>query len=155
MAHYARQASPWEVCVRVVSPPNVVELGCYPPESTDAVGGHLVVLVEDAFLVDASLGQVTDANPAVRVPAVFVGELMPRGGPLRDVYQFPVPEAALQYEARGMSRDYRTSPDWGPSLEREVARTSIIAHVGEYARRQGITDGLPEGPYLRLLGRFS
>jgi hypothetical protein len=97
------------------------------------------VLVEDAFLVDASLGQVSDAQPAVRVPPVFVGELMPRGGLLREVYQFTTPEADLQYEARGMARDYRTSPDWGPSPEREAARASIIAHIDEYARRQGIT----------------
>jgi hypothetical protein len=47
MSHYARQARPWEVCLRVASPPNLIELGCYQPESVDEVGGHLVVLVED------------------------------------------------------------------------------------------------------------
>jgi hypothetical protein len=137
MAHYRRLARPWEVCVHVLSPPNHIELGCSPPESADAVGGHLVVLVEDAFLVDASLGQVSDAHPDIQLPPVFVGRLAP--GPLREVEEFQPPGARLRYQARSMSTDYRISPDWGPSPEREAARTSIIAHIDEYARRQGIT----------------
>lgn len=96
-----------------------------------------MVLVEDAFLVDASLGQVSDAHSEIQLPPVFVGTLAP--GPLHDVEEFRTPGAFLQYEARTMSRDYRISPDWGPSPEREAARTSIIAHIDEYARRQGIT----------------
>lgn len=139
MAHYQRAARPWEVCVQLMSPPYHIELGCYPSDSADDIGGHLVVLVEDAFLVDASLGQVTDANPALRVPPVFVGELMPPSGPLRDLYQFSIPGAVLQYEARSMSTDYRASLDWGPSPEREAARTAIITQIEGYCRLHSIS----------------
>jgi hypothetical protein len=138
MAHYGCRGRPWEVCVRVVKPPFQTELGCYSPQSEDGVGGHLVTLVEDAFLVDASLGQITDGNPHLLVPPVFVGELMPPGGPLRTAYQFSTPSAELHYEARPMSRDYRLSLDWGPSPERATAATSIIAKIDAYCRVQGI-----------------
>lgn len=139
MDHYQRPAHPWEVCVQILSPPYHIELGCYPPESADTIGGHLVVLVEDAFLVDASFGQIKDANPNISGPPVFVGELMPPGGPLRDDYQFATPFGALQYEARAMSSDYRTSADWGPSPERRAARDSIIAQITGFSRLHRIS----------------
>jgi hypothetical protein len=138
MAHYTRQARPWEVCAHVVNPPFHLELGCSPPESDDTVGGHLVVLVEEAFLVDSSLGQVTDVNPAFKMPPVFVGELMPPGAPIRDLYQFSTPGGALQYEARKMSKDYRTSLDWGQSPERDAARTSIVTQIDGFCRLHNI-----------------
>jgi len=37
--------------VRVVNRPFHLDLGCSEPESEDSVGGHLVAVVEDAFLV--------------------------------------------------------------------------------------------------------
>jgi len=54
------------------------------------------------------------------------------------VYQFLTPGTALQYEARAMSRDYRKSPDWGISPEREGAGASIIRHIEEYCRLHSI-----------------
>ena len=134
LEHYDRLASPWEVCLHVVRLPYHLEVGCHPPESSDGVGGHLVALVEDSFLVDASLRQVTDTNPALRVPHVFVGELMPKGTSLRDVYDFSIAGAALRYEGRAMSTDYRTSSDWGPSQEREAAGNAIVQRIDGYCQ---------------------
>jgi hypothetical protein len=137
MRHYGRNGRPWEVCLQILSAPFHLEIGCYPPDSPDEVGGHLVSLV-DGFLVDASFGQITDANPAVKVPPVFVGELLPRDAPLRDAYQFHTPFGTLQYQSRSMSRDYHLSPDWGPSGEREAVCTAIITQIEGYCERNGL-----------------
>ncbi len=137
MRHYGRHGRAWEVCLQVLRPPFHLEVGCHPSDSPDTIGGHLVSLV-DGFLIDASFGQIGDANPAVEVPSVFVGELLPQGAPFRDAYQFHTPFGELQYDSRPMSKDYRLSPDWGPSAERDAVRTAIITQIEGYCHLNGL-----------------
>jgi hypothetical protein len=140
LQHYGRSSRPWEVCVRVQAPPHYhIELGCAPPGSLNAVGGHLVVLVEEAFLLDSSLGQVTNSFPEVRVPPVFVGQLLLPGSPLRNEYSFILPSAHLHYSAQFMSVDFRSSPDWGPSPERNRVTAAVIRWIDGYCAVHGIT----------------
>ncbi len=138
MAHYGRRARAWEVCARVMSPSEFIELGCYPSQSEEGVGGHLVAIVDESFLVDASLGQLNDANPNIRVPSVFIGELMPPGPPTSSFYEFRVPGATLAYEQSSMSQDYRSSPDWGNSPEREAVRAAIVRQIDGFRASRGI-----------------
>jgi hypothetical protein len=142
LRHYGRIGSPWEVCLTFSSDAIHLELGCYPPVVPRTVGGHLVCLVDDC-LVDASFGQITDANPTVQGPPVFVGELLPRGAPLQSIYEFHTPFGRVRYESRAMSLDYRTSPDWGPSPERDVVKAAILAQIEGFCRLKRL--GSPRG----------
>jgi hypothetical protein len=134
---FGLEGHPWEVCLRLLRWPHHLEIGCYPVESDDGIGGHLVVLV-DGFLVDPSFGQITDANPNVQVPPVFVGALLPPGAPLQSRYHFSTPFAELQYYARPMSKDFRTSLDWGPSAERDAANAAILNCIHAYCQAHGL-----------------
>ncbi len=138
LAHYGRVAQTWEVCLRVDSEKYHIDLGCSPPASPNELGGHLVALVERSFLVDASLGQLTDTHPDLIVPPAFVGELLPQGAPLRDCYEFRIPGVLLRYSSRPVSTNYKLLPDWGPSLERDTTRDRIISLIEAYCRRNGI-----------------
>lgn len=136
MEHYGRDSRPWEVCARVVVPPYDIELGCYPAGSEETVGGHLVALVEDAFLVDASLGQVNDRTEVPIAPSVFVGELLPPGAAVREKYEFKIPSGTVSYRSRPMSRNYRSLPDWGPSPERDYVKAAIIRQIEGFVASQ-------------------
>ena len=144
LKHFGMAARPWEVCLHVIRKPYHLEIGCYPPEWENSIGGHLVVLAEH-FLVDASFGQITDANPNVGVPPVFVGEL-PMTGPPYEGCSFSTPFAEVHYVARVMSQDYRKSLDWGPSPEREAVTVSIITRIRGYCLAHGLAfSGLSQG----------
>lgn len=138
LSHYGRASHPWEVCVHVMTGARHVELGCGPPESPSSIGGHVVAIVEEAYLVDASLGQVADQFPDLQVPQVFIGELLPRGAPLQNMYLFPIPAATVHYEARPVTTRYQSSPDWGPSPEREISTARIITQIDGYCQAHGI-----------------
>jgi len=97
-----------------------------------------VAVVEEAFLIDPSFGQITDLHPDILVPPVFVGELLPSGGPLRSRYEFSIPGAAVQYDAGSMASDYTASLDWGPSPERDAVRLAIINQIEGYCRVHGL-----------------
>jgi hypothetical protein len=118
-----------------------LELGCYSPTSSDSIGGHLVAIV-NGFLVDTSFGQVAEKNPGIQGPPVFVGELLPVGAPLAHSCAFQTPFAKLVYTSRPVSTNYRSSPDWGPSPERQAVIAAIIAQIEGYCRTNGLT--LPE-----------
>jgi len=138
MAHYGRVAEPWQVCLRVDHDVCHLDVGCFPPSSESDMGGHLVVIVEDAFLVDSSFRQVRSACPRLRSPDVFVGRLQPHPPPLLELYAFATSFALISYRQRAISRDYRLLPDWGPSTEREAAAAAIVRRIDSYRTLSGV-----------------
>jgi len=138
LTRYGTLARPWEVCLQVDDHAHHIDLGCSPPSSSSEVGGHLVAIVEEAFLLDASLGQLSDRYPSLDLPAVFVGELLPRGAPVRSYYEFPVRRAMLRYRVRSIDGNYRGSPDWGESPERKETVERIVRRIDAYATDHGL-----------------
>lgn len=127
LSHFGLICKPWEVCLEVLYGKNHIEIGCYPPESEGAAGGHLVAIAS-GHLVDASLGQLNNKVPGLTVPTVFVGEFRADTSDQR----YKTPFGALHYRSRTMTVPYDSSADWAPSAERTAARDDIIACIEWY-----------------------
>lgn len=138
MGHYGRSAEPWEVCLQVDSDICRLDVGCFDPESPHDLGGHIVAIVDGAYLVDASFAQVRNACPALGAPTVFVGELRPAQPPPQDSYEFSTPWATVNYRGRLVFRDWRSLPDWRASPERSAAKRTIVSTIEECCARQNL-----------------
>jgi hypothetical protein len=89
---------------------NIVGIGH--ERGAGGIGGHLVAVVEDTYVVDASLDQVADPTTGLAIPPVFVMRIDPRGIPygiMRDVSG----TLFVEYVKRRTLSDYTVSPDWG------------------------------------------
>jgi hypothetical protein len=105
LQQYGRSGSPWEACDRIQALLHFhLEPDCASSASLNAAGGHLIVLVQEAFLLDSLLAQITDSFPDVLVPPAFAGQLYPSGSPLRDHHTFVLPRAHKHYSAQAVDR---------------------------------------------------
>lgn len=80
------------------------------------IGGHLVAVVENTYVVDASLDQVADPSTGLVIPSVFVMRIDPLGIPdgiMREVRD----DLFVEYIERRTLSDYTVSPDWGRTRE--------------------------------------
>jgi hypothetical protein len=130
LAHYGFHGEPWEVCLTAAIPNeygggNLREVGCVPARNANGLGGHLVARVEERYIVDASFGQVSELEPEAHLPLVFVG----RVDSAVDSRKFTVGKTEIEYRSRAIDSDWRNSPDWGPSPERDEVVKAIIAAI--------------------------
>lgn len=142
LTHYGFAATPWEVCLTVAIPNaqsggTEHKVGCTPSRGQNDIGGHVVARVNQTFLVDASFGQVSERSPSAALPPVLIGRMdTPLPGSV-EAYRFVVNGTLIEYRDRTMERDWRTSPDWGPSAEREDAVSSIVRLIDNYFTTTG------------------
>jgi hypothetical protein len=105
LQQYGRSGSPWEACDRIQALLHFhLEPDCASSASLNAAGGHLIVLVQEAFLLDSLLAQITDSFPEILVPPAFAGQLSPSGSSLRDHYTFVLLGAHKHYSAQAVDR---------------------------------------------------
>lgn len=103
---------------------NIVGIGH--ERQTGGIGGHLVAVVEDTYVVDASLDQVADPPSGLVIPPVFVMRIDPRGIPYRILREVR-DDLFVEYVQRPMLSDYALSPDWGRTPEVLGAVERIMA----------------------------
>jgi hypothetical protein len=103
-------------------------------KSPDGIGGHVVTIVDNAFLVDASLDQANRPEYRISLPSVFVGDMdNPLPGPAV-AFRYLVRDCGLEYRARKVERDFRSSADWKESPESREVVARIVARMTRYLK---------------------
>jgi len=108
-----------------------VVIGIGQDRSGDGIGGHVVAVVEDTWLVDASLDQVSRMTRA-RIPPVFTCPILPEHRVYRVIREVS-DYLFVEYVPHPTARDYRTSPDWTGTREIRAA----VAEITKLIRPSG------------------
>ena len=116
-----------------------LELG-FSAGSGDGIGGHVVAVVEDSYLVDASLEQVNRRKHGIVVPPVFVGDLKQPQPSTRKTYNYFVGETMLVYEDDPTEKDYTTSPDWSSTPESSTVVDKLVEGVDRFLGNEACGD---------------
>lgn len=116
-----------------------LELG-FSARSGKGIGGHLVAVVNDTYLVDASLEQVNRPEHEIIIPPVFVGDLKQPQPSIRTTYCYTIGDVMLVYEDDPTEMDYTTSPDWSSTPESRAVVETLVARVGRFLESQRLSD---------------
>lgn len=113
-----------------------------PAAGPDKWRGHLAVVADERFLLDATLDQVNKSSPWLHAKP-FVGAISPEfldGGlmwfgfekdtiwqPLES-FQAPWPGIRVRYKAFPGRGGYKNAPDWRPSHRRDLVNRVLARH---------------------------
>lgn len=95
-------------------------------QTVGGIGGHVICVVEDRFVVDASLDQVMDSCDTLIVPPVLFFEIDPDGLPFGIMREVRPNIIFVEYVRRPSKVAYRQLPDWGNTPEVVGAAARIL-----------------------------
>lgn len=95
------------------------------------IGGHVIALVDERILVDASIDQANDSAHDIVLPGVLwarVNEAFRVGTPGNHL-TINVAGQHLTYIPSDTEIDFHSSPDWGHNQQTDAAVDRIISHL--------------------------
>lgn len=92
----------------------------------DGIGGHLVAIVRESYLVDASINQANVPRHNIKLPATLWGPVSPGFLSGEEVCHYQLEGIVVKYERQDVENDYTTSCDWSHNPETDGAVERIL-----------------------------